>query len=122
MPGSKVIEIHRRRGGSTDVRYNRAEWVWIRDSDRTAVDPNRSHAPTRAHWSAMPELLTATYRLTTRFGHPSSARRWIGDHAYSGLMLTQPLLAATACTRVRPTVFTFILLLMIIGAITLFAT
>ena len=37
-------------------------------------------------------------------------------------MLTQPLLAATACTRVRPTVFTFILLLMIIGAITLFAT
>jgi len=70
MPGSKVIEIHRRRGGSTDVRYNRAEWVWIRDSDRTAVDPNRSHAPTRAHWSAMPELLTSTYRLHIDGSHP----------------------------------------------------
>jgi hypothetical protein len=65
MSVSKVKEIHRQLGGPIDVECTYADSVWVRDSGRAAVNPNRSPVPIRAHWPAMPELFPAAYR---RFG------------------------------------------------------
>jgi hypothetical protein len=65
---SGVIEILRRRGGPTDVQCPFADSVWIRGSDRAAVNPNPSHAPARADQSSMAVLVTATQRHPGAYG------------------------------------------------------